>query len=228
MPEFVEIITSLLNGFLVTLALFSITLVFAVPLALPIALGSRSRFKPLRYFVRGFVWVIRGTPLMLQVLAVSLIPSKVFGVYNKILAEALGVSIYGLNFIFVAAAFVINYACYFSEIYRAGIESVPVGQYEAGKVLGMKNSQIFGRVVLMQVIKRIVPPMGNEIITLVKDTSLAQIIGVIDLLSAANQAVNNFVVLTPLVYAAVFYLVFNGALTLLLGYTEKKLGYFKV
>ena len=225
---FAEIFFRLWNGFTVTLALFLITLVFAVPLGLPIALGARSRFGVVRYVVKAFVWVIRGTPLMLQVLAVSLLPNTVFKVFNKDLAAALGVSINGLNFIFVSVAFVINYACYFSEIYRAGIESVPAGQYEAGKVLGLTKSQVFGKIVLLQVIKRIVPPMGNEIITLVKDTSLAQIIGVIVLLSAAEAAVNSLVILDPLLYAAVFYLVFNGALTLLFGYVEKKLNFFRV
>lgn len=225
---FTEIIRHLLNGFMTTLALFAITLVFAVPLGLPITLASRCKFKPLRFVMRAFVWVIRSTPLMLQVLAVSLLPKYVFGAAVKDLAAALGTSVKSLNFIFVCVAFVINYACYFSEIYRAGIDSVPQGQYEAGKVLGLSRSKTFGKVILMQVVKRIVPPMGNEIITLVKDTSLAQIIGVIDLLSAANEAVNTFITLSPLVYAAVFYLVFNGLLTVLLSYAEKKLGYFKV
>ena len=207
---FLQIINMLFQGFAVTLSLFAITIVFAVPLGLPIALGSRSRFRAVRYVVRAFVWVIRSTPLMLQVLAVSFIPSVVFHIMN------------------VAAAFIINYACYFSEIYRAGIAAVSKGQYEAGKVLGLTKAQTFRKVVLLQVIKHIVPPMGNEIITLVKDTSLAQILGVIDLLSAAQNAVNSLVVLSPLIYAAVFYLIFNGLLTLLLGYTEKKLGYFRV
>lgn len=225
---FLQIINMLFQGFAVTLSLFAITIVFAVPLGLPIALGSRSRFRAVRYVVRAFVWVIRSTPLMLQVLAVSFIPSVVFHIMNKDVAAAFGVSVSQLNFIFVAAAFIINYACYFSEIYRAGIAAVSKGQYEAGKVLGLTKAQTFRKVVLLQVIKHIVPPMGNEIITLVKDTSLARILGVIDLLSAAQKAVNGLVVLSPLIYVAVFYLIFNGLLTLLLSYTEKKLGYFRV
>ena len=147
---------------------------------------------------------------------------------NKEISIFFGISTKTLLFVFVAIAFIINYSCYFSEIFRSGIESIPQGQYEAGKVLGMTKRQVFKNVVFMQVVKRIIPPMSNEIITLVKDTALAQILGVIDLLNAANHAVNDYVVLSPLVYAAVFYLVFNGLLTILFGWAEKKLSYYKI
>lgn len=228
MEQFLDIIIELAEGFGNTILLFAVTLVFAFPLGLLLAFGSMSKFKPLKWFVKGLIWVIRGTPLMLQILLVSFIPQYVFRVPTKELAAALHITINTTMFLFVALAFIINYACYFSEIYRAGIEAIPVGQYEAGQVLWMSKNQIFSRVILMQVIRRILPPMSNEIITLVKDTSLAQILGVIDLLTAAKHAVNHYVVLTPFVYAAIFYLIFNGLLTLLLGWIEKKLSYYKV
>lgn len=228
MEQFMTIMFELLEGFGNTLLLFIITLVLALPLGLLFAFGSMSKFKPLQWLMKTVIWVIRGTPLMLQILLVSFIPQYVFHVPTKQLAAALHITINATMFLFVAVAFVINYACYFSEIYRAGIQAIPVGQYEAGKVLGLTKNQIFTRVVLMQVVRRILPPMSNEIITLVKDTSLAQVLGVIDLLNAAKHAVNYYVVLTPFVYATVFYLIFNGLLTLLLGWTEKKLSYYKV
>lgn len=228
MELFLDILLELAEGFGNTVLLFAVTLLFALPFGLLMAFGSMSKFKPIKYFVKLLVWVIRGTPLMLQILLVSFIPYYVFKVPTKELAAALNVSINTTMFLFVALAFILNYACYFSEIYRAGIEAIPVGQYEAGKVLGLTKNQIFSHVVLMQVIRRIMPPMSNEIITLVKDTSLAQILGVIDLLNAAKHAVNHYVVLTPFLYAAIFYLIFNGLLTLLLGWIEKKLSYYKV
>lgn len=228
MEHFSAIITELFEGFGNTVLLFAVTLVAALPLGLLFAFGSMSKFKPLKWLIKVLVWVIRGTPLMLQILLVSFIPQYVFGVRTKDLAASLNISINATMFLFVAIAFVINYACYFSEIYRAGIQAIPVGQYEAGKVLGLTKNQIFSKVVLMQVIRRILPPMSNEIITLVKDTSLAQVLGVIDLLNAAKHAVNHYVILTPFVYAAIFYLIFNGLLTLLLGWLEKKLSYYKV
>ena len=218
----------LAEGFGNTLLLFAVTLVFAFPLGLLFAFGSMSKFKPLKWLMKTVIWVIRGTPLMLQILLVSFIPQYVFSVPTKALAAALNLTINSTMFLFVTIAFIINYACYFSEIYRAGIEAIPVGQYEAGQVLGLTKNQIFSKIVLMQVIRRILPPMSNEIITLVKDTSLAQILGVVDLLNAAKHAVNHYVVLTPFVYATVFYLIFNGLLTLFLGWMEKKLSYYKV
>ena len=178
MEKFWEIVIELLIGFTKTLSLFGVTLVFALPLGLIIALGSMSKFKPLKYLMKAIVWVIRGTPLMLQILLVSFLPS-IFGLMNKDVARFLNINMSSLLFVFVAVAFIINYACYFSEIFRGGIEAIPKGQHEAGQVLGMTKSQIFFKVVLMQVVKHIVPPMSNEIITLVKDTALAQILGVI-------------------------------------------------
>jgi polar amino acid transport system permease protein len=196
--------------------LFLGTLLFSIPLGLIITFGSMSKFKPLKYLVKVFVWIIRGTPLMLQLFVVFYVPGLVFNtpMRDRMLASLI--------------AFTINYACYFSEIYRGGIESVSKGQYEAGQVLGLTKSQIFFKVVLIQVVKRIIPPMSNEIITLVKDTSLAKVVGVLDLLTAAQQAVNTHVILTPFVYAAIFYLIFSGILTLLFGWCEKKLSYYKV
>ena len=227
MSQLVSILYELLEGFGVTLLLFAVTLVLSLPLGLLISFGSMSKIKPIKLFCKAFIWVIRGTPLMLQILLVSFLPKYLFGVLNKEVAIFFGISTKTLLFVFVVVAFTINYACYFSEIFRSGIESIPKGQYEAGKVLGMTKTQVFTKIVLMQVIKRIIPPMSNEIITLVKDTALAQILGVVDLLNAANHAVNAYVILTPLVYAAIFYLIFNGALTLLFGYVEKKLSFYK-
>lgn len=220
------IIGDLLDGLKTTSSLFSITLLTAIPLGLLLAFGSMSKFKPLKGLVKTIIWIIRGTPLMLQILAVSFIPS-LFGILNVEFAGLFGLSMDGLMFLFVCVAFAINYACYFSEIMRAGIEGVPHGQAEAGHVLGLSKGQVFFHITLKQVIKKIVPPMSNEIITLVKDTSLASILGVIDLLSAAKHAVGTYVILMPFVYAAIFYLIFNGILTLLFGLIEKKLSYFK-
>ena len=225
---FWEVTLSLLNGLQQTCLIFALTLVLALPLGLVISFGSMSKFKPLKWLMKGIIWVIRGTPLMLQILLVSFIPQYVFRTPTKELAAALNISINSTMFLFVALAFIINYACYFSEIYRAGIEAIPVGQYEAGQVLGLSKNQVFSKIILMQVVRRILPPMSNEIITLVKDTSLAQVLGVVDLLNAAKHAVNHYVILTPFVYATVFYLIFNGLLTLLLGWAEKKLSYYKV
>ncbi len=223
-----NILSELLVGFGNTLLLFVVTLVVALPLGLLMSFASMSKFKPLAWLMKGVIWVVRGTPLMLQILLVSFLPRYVFQIMNKDIAAFFGIRMGTLLFIFVAVAFIINYACYFSEIFRSGIEAIPKGQYEAGQVLGMSKTQIFFKVVLMQVVKHILPPMSNEIITLVKDTSLAQILGVIDLLNAANHAVNTYVVLTPLLYAAIFYLVFNGLLTILFSILEKKLSYYKV
>ena len=212
--SFLEVTLQLLDGFKITLLLFMITLLGALPLGLVIAFGSMSKFKPLRYLTRGIVWVIRGTPLMLQVILVFYGPGLIFGVQ-------------GLDrFPAVVVAFIVNYAAYFSEIYRGGNESIPVGQYEAGQVLGMTKSQIFFKVVLFQVIKRILPPMGNEIITLVKDTSLARVVSVVELLKAAQDIVGLHAIIWPIFYIGAFYLLFTGILTLLFNYIEKKLNYY--
>ncbi len=245
---FNTVTTELLGGFWQNCQLFFLTLLFAIPLGLIITFGSMSKwapfsfirrfytghlkdatgalhmfhitlvymteFKPIRFITRVFVWIIRGTPLLLQLLVVFYVPGLVFNypITHRMLAALI--------------AFVINYAAYFSEIYRGGIEAISKGQYEAGQVLGLSKTQVFFKVVLMQVIKRIVPPMGNEIITLVKDTSLARIIAVHEILKAAERFSARGVI-WPLFYTGVFFLLFNGALTILFGYIEKKLDYYK-
>lgn len=211
-----EVTLQLLNGFKTTCLLFFVTLAAAIPLGLVIAFCTMSKFKPLKALSKLFVWVIRGTPLMLQVILVFYGPGLMFDNVQSL-----------PRFQAVAVAFIINYAVYFSEIYRGGIESIPKGQYEAGQVLGMKKSQVFFKVVLLQVVKRIVPPMSNEIITLVKDTSLARVIAVVDIVKAAETIVATKGLIWPLFYIGVFYLLFNGLLTLLFGLAEKKLDYFR-
>lgn len=212
---FLEVTLQLLDGFKLTLLLFFITLLGAVPLGLVIAFGSMSKVKIVKYITRGFVWVIRGTPLMLQVILVFYGPGLLFGIQ-------------GLDrFPAVVVAFIVNYAAYFSEIYRGGIESIPIGQYEAGQVLGMTKTQIFFKVVLFQVFKRILPPMGNEVITLVKDTSLARVVAVTELLKAAQEIVGLHAIIWPIFYIGAFYLLFTGFLTILFGRIEKKLDYYQ-
>lgn len=223
--EQLPIVIGALNvGFIQTLKLFFVTLIGAFPLGLIIAFGSMSRFKPLSYFTRIIVWIVRGSPLMIQLLIVYYFPGLV-----------LGTPIWGSGeagrFTAASIAFIFNYACYFSEIYRGGIQSVPVGQEEAGLVLGMTKSQIFFKVTLLQMIKRIVPPMSNEIITLVKDTSLARIIALQEIIWAGqafmkgSQGISGAI--WPLFFTLIYYLVFNGLLTVLLGRLEKKLDYFR-
>jgi polar amino acid transport system permease protein len=216
MTTFVTVSLKLLEGFGTTFLIFLITLLLAIPLGLPIALCSMSRFKPLRWLSRAFVWAIRGTPLMLQVIIVFYGPDLI----------GMPTSLSRMNAVVVA--FVINYAAYFSEIYRGGIESVPKGQSEAGQVLGLRKDQIFFRIILPQVIKRIIPPMSNEIITLVKDTSLARIIAVRELIMEASTFIKTQALLWPLFYSGAFYLIFCGLLTILFNRLEKKLDYIKV
>lgn len=225
---FAQVTSDLFAGFGLTVLLFAVTLVAAIPLGLIVAFCSMTRFIPLKLLTKAFVWVIRGTPLMLQIIVISFIPNTVFEIPNREIADFFGTSMANVNFIFVCFAFIINYAAYFSEIFRGGILSIPKGQHEAAQVLGMTRSQTFFLVVMPQVIKRILPPMSNEIITLVKDTSLARILGVVEIILAANTAVNQYVVIWPLFYAGAFYLVFNGVLTLLFSFLEKKLSYYKV
>ena len=220
---FVPVTLSLLEGFGVTLKLFALTLIFSLPLGLVIAFGSMSKFAPLKYITKTFVWIIRGVPLMLQLFLVFYVPGMLFDIRWP--TELFGVAV-DSRFLAALVAFVINYACYFSEIYRGGIESIPRGQYEAGMVLGMTKKQIFFKVVLMQVVKRIVPPMSNEIITLVKDTALARVIAVVEIIKCAEMLMSRAVI-WPLFYTGVFYLVFVGVLTVLLGKVEKKLDYYK-
>ncbi len=212
--SFWEVTLSLLSGLKQTCLIFALTLVLALPLGLVISFGSMSRFKPLAFVTRIFVWIIRGVPLMLQVIIVFYVPGFLLG------------SPLFSRFGSVVAAFVINYACYFSEIYRGGIESISRGQYEAGQVLGMTKTEVFFKIVLMQVVKRILAPMANEVITLVKDTALARVIMIVEIIQAA-QNFAAYGLMWPLFYTAVFYLMFVGLLSLLFGYIEKKLDYYK-
>ena len=213
--SFLEVTAQLADGFLMTLLIFGVTLVGAIPLGLLIMFGSMSKFQPVKWLFKIFVWIIRGTPLMLQIILVFYGPGLMgLGVkFDRLMA--------------VILAFIINYACYFSEIYRGGIESIPKGQYEAGQVLGMSKAQIFFKVVLFQVVKRIVPPMGNEIITLVKDTSLARVIAVVELVKAAETIVSLKSLIWPLFYVGAFYLLFTGIVTILLNFIEKKMNYYQ-
>ena len=218
------VIPALNVGFLTTLKLFALTLLGAVPLGLIIAFGSMSSFGPLRWLTRTVVWIVRGTPLMLQLLIIYYFPGLVLD--NNIWGGG-----EGGRFLASVVGFIFNYACYFSEIYRGGIQSIPVGQTEAALVLGMKPSQIFFKVKLLQMIKRIVPPMANEIITLVKDTSLARIIALQEIIWAGqafqkgSQGISGAI--WPLFFTGVYYLVFSGVLTVLLGRLERKLDYFR-
>ncbi len=211
---------TLLEGFGVSCQLFALTLLFALPLGLVVAFGSMSKFKPLSWLCKLIVWVIRGTPLMLQLFVVYYVPGLLFHV------QLFG----GVNGRFEAAliAFVINYACYFSEIYRGGIESIPKGQYEAAQVLGMTRVETFFNVILMQVVKRILAPLSNEVITLVKDTSLARVIAVAEIFYVNQEAFISRALVWPLFYIAVFFLIFVGVLTLLFRFCEKKLSYYKI
>ena len=213
MDQFWNVTLELLEGFGQNCTIFGLTLLMAIPLGLIISFGSMSKFLPIKAVVKTFVWIIRGTPLMLQLFVVFYLPSLAWGVsFDRMTAAII--------------AFVINYAAYFSEIFRGGIEGIPKGQYEAGQVLGMTKSQIFFKIVLMQVVKRIVAPMSNEIITLVKDTSLARVIMVPEMLKAAERFTLQGLI-SPLFYTGIFFLLFNGGLTLLFSYIEKKLDYYK-
>ena len=223
---------SLLEGFGTTVEIFALTLLLALPLGLLLSFGSMSRFRVLKWLVKTFIWIIRGTPLMLQLIIIYYGPGLV-GTWAQGLEQSnflvdwlASWSVFD-RFVAVIVAFVINYSCYFSEIYRGGIESISRGQYEAGQVLGMTRTQVFFKVVLLQVIKRIVPPMSNEIITLVKDTSLARIIAVYEIIWAGQSFIKSAGLLWPLFYTGVFYLAFNGLLTVLFGRIEKKLNYFR-
>lgn len=212
--SFVEIVSDLTTGFGQNCLLFVLTLVMALPLGLVIALGARSKLKVLRWLIKLFVWIIRGTPLMLQVIVVFYVPGLLFGTPFSSRMTA------------VAVAFIINYAAYFSEIYRGGIDSIPHGQYEAGQVLGLTKAQTFKKVILLQVVKRIIPPMGNEIITLVKDTSLARIVAVGEVIMAAERFTAKGLI-WPLFFTGIYFLVFVGVLTVMFGKIEKKLDYFR-
>lgn len=210
----------LLNGLATTFQIFILTLIFALPLGLILALGTMSKWKPVRFLLQVLIWVIRGTPLMLQLIIIFYGPGLWLG-HNIWSGNEAG------RITATVVAFSINYACYFSVIFRGGIEGVPVGQREAGQVLGMTRSQIFFKITLLQMVKRVVPPMSNEIITLVKDTSLARIIAAYELTFAGYSFMKSAGITWPLFYTGLFYLIFVGILTLLFNFIEKKLDYFR-
>ena len=211
---FLPVTLQLLAGFWESLKIFVLTLLFSLPLGLVICFGSMSKFSPLKALVRTFVWIIRGSPLMLQLIIIFYGPGLMFGLPAM------------PRFTATIIAFSVNYACYFSEIYRGGIESISKGQYEAGQVLGMTKQQIFFKIILLQVIKRILAPISNEVITLVKDTSLARIIGIYEIIWAGESFIKKGLI-WPLFYTGAFYLVFSGLLTILFNKLEKKLDYFR-
>lgn len=215
--SFLAVTLQLLKGFWINFKLFGITLSCALPIGLVLSFGSMSKFKPLKALVKIIVWIIRGTPLMLQIIVVFYGPGLMFGMSVD------------SSYRFKAAviAFIVNYSCYFSEIFRGGIEGVPKGQQEAGLVLGMTRIQIFFKITLLQVIKRIVPPMSNEIITLVKDTSLARTIAIIEIIRIGEDYITAAGLFWPLFYTGAFYLIFCGLLTIIFGAVEKKMSYFE-
>ena len=221
MPEmFLSVNQALFVALIDTFKIFAFTLIFAIPLGLILSFGSMSKIKPLKWAVDIVVWVFRGTPLMLQLFVVFYMPGLVFG------HDLWGGGADG-RMLATIVAFSLNYACYFSVIFRGGIQGVPAGQREAGEVLGMTKSQIFFKITLLQMVKRVVPPMSNEIITLVKDTSLARIISAYELTFTGFSFAKSAGIIWPLFYTGVFYLLFVGILTLLFGYIERRLGYFK-
>ena len=229
--SFWEVTLFLWDGFLISLLIFAVTLICGIPLGLPITFCSMSRIKPLRAISKVFVWIIRGVPLMLQIFIIYYVPGLLFD--NPIFSQVdryffinYGISDAG-RITAVLIAFSINYACYFSEIYRGGIESISQGQYEAGYVLGLTKGQIFRKIILKQVVQRIVPPMSNEVITLIKDTALANCIIVCEIIKQAKELAATKALVWPLFYTGVFYLIFVGILTILLGKAEKKLSYFR-
>ncbi|MBR6797035.1 MAG: ABC transporter permease subunit [Clostridia bacterium] len=229
--SFLEVTSFLFDGFVISFLIFAVTLLLGIPLGLPIAFCSMSRFKPVKIVAKVVVWVVRGIPLMLQIFIIYYVPGLLFDypLFSKVdrfVFLEWGISDAG-RILAVLIAFVINYACYFSEIYRGGIESISKSQYEAGYVLGLTKKQIFRKIILLQVVKRIVPPMSNEIITLIKDTALANCIMVCEIIKQAKELAATKALIWPLFYTGVFYLLFVGVLTLLFGRIEKKLDYFR-
>ena len=229
--SFLDVTSFLLDGFWLSLTIFAVTLLCGAPLGLPIAFCSMSRLKPVKAISKVIVWIVRGVPLMLQIFIIYYVPGLLFNkpIFSQM--DRFFFTNYGVNdagrIIAVLIAFSINYACYFSEIYRGGIESIPQGQYEAGFVLGLTKKQIFRNIILKQVIKHIVPPMSNEIITLIKDTALANCIIVCEIIKQAKELAATKALVWPLFYTGVFYLIFVGFLTIVLGRVEKKLSYFR-
>ncbi len=229
--SFLEVTLFLLDGFKISLIIFAVTLILGIPLGLPIAFCSMSRFKAVKGISKVIVWIVRGIPLMLQIFIIYYVPGlllnyPLFSNIDKFMFINYGIADSG-RIIAVLIAFALNYACYFSEIYRGGIESIPKGQYEAGYVLGLAKSQIFKKIILKQVIKRIVPPLSNEIITLIKDTALANCIMVCEIIKQAKELAATKALVWPLFYTGIFYLLFVGVLTIALGKLERKLDYFR-
>ena len=229
--SFLEVTSFLFDGFLISLLIFGVTLLCGAPLGLPIAFCSMSRFKAVKAVSKVIVWIVRGVPLMLQIFIIYYVPGLLFQTPIFSQMDRFFFINYGVNdagrIVAVLIAFTINYACYFSEIYRGGIESISRGQYEAGYVLGLTKQQIFRKIILKQVVQRIVPPMSNEIITLIKDTALANCIIVCEIIKQAKELAATKAMVWPLFYTGVFYLVFVGFLTIVLGRVEKKLSYFR-
>ena len=229
--SFTEVTIFLLEGFGISLLIFAVTLLCGAPLGLPIAFCSMSRIKAVRSITKVIVWIVRGVPLMLQIFIIYYVPGLLFEFPMFSLLDRFFFLNYGIadagRIIAVLIAFTLNYACYFSEIYRGGIESISKGQYEAGYVLGLTKSQIFRNIILKPVIQRIVPPMSNEIITLIKDTALANCIMVCEIIKQAKELAATKALIWPLFYTGVFYLLFVGILTVVLGKVEKKLSYFR-
>ena len=229
--SFLEVIAFLFDGFKISLLIFAVTLLCGAPLGLPIAFCSMSRVWIVKALSKVVVWIVRGVPLMLQIFIIYYVPGLLFGkpIFSQI--DRYFFLNYGIQdagrIIAVLIAFSINYACYFSEIYRGGIESISKGQYEAGYVLGLTKGQIFRNIIFKQVVQRIVPPMSNEIITLIKDTALANCIMVCEIIKQAKELAATKALIWPLFYTGAFYLVFVGLLTIILGKVEKKLSYFR-
>lgn len=229
--SFLEVTAFLFDGFKISLLIFAVTLLCGAPLGLPIAFCSMSRFKIVKSISKVVVWIVRGIPLMLQIFIIYYVPGllfdyQIFGQVDRFMFLEYGIADAG-RILAVLIAFSLNYACYFSEIYRGGIESISKGQYEAGYVLGLTKSQIFRKIILKQVVQRIVPPMSNEIITLIKDTALANCIMVCEIIKNAKELAATKALVWPLFFTGVFYLVFVGILTVVLGKVEKKLSYFR-
>ncbi len=229
--SFLEVTAFLLEGFKISLLIFAVTLLCGAPLGLPIAFCSMSRFKIIKSISKVVVWIVRGIPLMLQIFIIYYVPGllfdyQLFGKIDRFMFIEYGVADAG-RITAVLIAFTLNYACYFSEIYRGGIESIPKGQYEAGYVLGLTKSEIFRKIILKQVVQRIVPPMSNEIITLIKDTALANCIMVCEIIKNAKELAATKAMIWPLFFTGVFYLIFVGIITVVLNKAEKKLSYFR-
>ena len=229
--SFLEVTAFLFDGFKISLLIFAVTLLCGAPLGLPIAFCSMSRFKVVKSISKVVVWIVRGIPLMLQIFIIYYVPGllfdyQIFGQVDRFMFLEYGIADAG-RILAVLIAFSLNYACYFSEIYRGGIESISKGQYEAGYVLGLTKGQTFRHIILKQVVQRIVPPMSNEIITLIKDTALANCIIVCEIIKNAKELAATKALVWPLFYTGVFYLLFVGFLTIVLGRVEKKLSYFR-